>query len=138
MKNATLVYQSIKYAHIPSTVLSSDDPEQQESIEDTIIKKYIWLLNKRQEKLDNAALFLYGKKAEIPENGIGKAFLQLTMLEKRADKSIEFIGKKIKDSVGEMYFFNEGNPIAIAQIMNAYKAVCKNASRKDVWNCLVN
>lgn len=145
MKNATLVYKSSDYAHLPRTVISSTDEPicyftgKKESLEDIIIKKYISLLFMQRQKLDNASLFLYGKRSEVPENQTRTAFLQLAQLENRAKKSIQGISSEIRSCVGkEMLFFHKKNPITISQIMSAYRAICINASKQDVWHHLVN
>lgn len=143
--NAQLVYSSKDYAHLPKTVLSSDDEPKcyytgrEESVNDMIAKKYISLLFFQRKKLDNISLFLYNKVSDVPENQTRKAFLQIIELENRAKKSMQMISNEIKNCLGrEMFFYNKANPIAISNIMNAYKAICNNSPKSNIWHQLLN
>lgn len=145
MKKAELVYSSLDYAHLPKTVLSSSDESkcyfsgEEETLDDIIIKKYISLMFKQKQKLNDISFFLYGKKSEVPENQTRNAFLKIIDIEKRLGKTFKSAIAELKSAINKnTYFFHKQNPIAISNILNAHKAFLNNASQKDVWYQLLN
>lgn len=138
----TCVYKSSDFKNYKPSHLSSDKMEDDESIGDKFIKRYIWAVGVQRDRINSIFQSIYKEELNVRDSKLTDTYLAIKRIEERNKLSLQFIAQELRDYVGyDIKFFHKWkdedfHPIKVEIIEKAYTLMKLNKPIIEIEECL--